>query len=261
MKIALIGSAPSSVRLAPYQDPSWQIWACSPGTYSVLPRCDEFFELHRWEPGVIGKADTQVPWFSPEYVAWIKQQPVVWVAMPVQEIPNHRVLPWEALIAKYGSYFFTSSLSWMMAMAIERILEAGKPEGSSIGLWGVDMAANEEYAEQRPGCQFFITLAAQMGIEIHLPDESDLMAPPVLYGICEHTKMFVKTRERRKELTNRLNAAQANFANITREIAFLQGALDDLEYFFKTWSTGGAPYATDFKSLFAQPADDDATGD
>ena len=31
LKIALVGTAPSSRMLAPYNDPSWKIWGCSPG--------------------------------------------------------------------------------------------------------------------------------------------------------------------------------------------------------------------------------------
>src|SRR3981189_2150960 len=46
LKVALIGTAPSSRMLAPYNDPSWKIWACSPGNMNVLPRVDVWFELH-----------------------------------------------------------------------------------------------------------------------------------------------------------------------------------------------------------------------
>jgi hypothetical protein len=36
-KIALIGSAPSSVGAAPYADRSWTIWGCSPGAAGKAP--------------------------------------------------------------------------------------------------------------------------------------------------------------------------------------------------------------------------------
>jgi hypothetical protein len=37
-KIAVMGSAPSSVALAPFGDPSWEIWGCSPGLYYQAKR-------------------------------------------------------------------------------------------------------------------------------------------------------------------------------------------------------------------------------
>ena len=40
LKVALIGTAPSSRMLAPFNDPSWTIWACSPGNQNILPRAE-----------------------------------------------------------------------------------------------------------------------------------------------------------------------------------------------------------------------------
>ncbi len=254
-KIAIIGSAPSSIRQAPYGDPSWQIWGCSPGTYAVMPRCDVFFELHRFEPGIIGKPETQKPWFSPEYVAWMGRQKLVWMYEKVDQIPNSASFPYQELVKKYGSYFFTSSIAWMLAAAIEEIIAeraAGKDEGHAIGLYGVDMAANEEYADQRPGCQFFVQIAYQLGIAVHIPPESDLMAAPMLYGIQESSHFMVKMTERRKELTMRLNNVRAQKEGIIREEAFVSGALDDMEYMVKTWLNREEPYSVDFRGLFAE---------
>src|SRR5438128_804640 len=113
MKIALIGSAPASVRLAPYHDPEWQIWGCSPGVYGVAPRSNAWFELHRYEPGQT--------WFSPEYCQFLAKHPgPVYMAEHRPEVPNSVVLPVDYLVNKYGPYFFTSSIAWMMAMAIEQ---------------------------------------------------------------------------------------------------------------------------------------------
>lgn len=259
MKIAILGSAPSSVRLAPYGDASWEIWGCSPGVYAVAPRVEVWFELHRWEPPVLGRADMQKPWFSPEYCAWMAQRPKVYMADKVPEIQGSIRLPQEELLRKYGSYFFTSSIAWMLAMAIESILahrESNKnsPQQSNekdhIGLWGVDMAANEEYADQRPGCQFFIQIAHQLGIEVTIPQESDLMAPPMLYGVGETSHMMIKLTARRGELEGRLNHCRASIANLSKEEAFLMGALDDLAYMQKTWVQRGESFASDFRGLF-----------
>ena len=242
MQIALLGTAPSSMSLAPLGDPAWQIFACSPGTYPHLTRCDAFFELHRVEFGEIGKAATQKPWFSPEYVMWLKMRPQscpVWMYEAVPDIPASRALPVDDLTAKYGTYFFTSTIAWMMACAIEDILEDRERRGNSIGdeiaLYGVDMAANEEYGYQRAGCQYFITLAATLGIKIYVPPESDLLRPMPLYGIDESSWWMIKLTARQRELTQRLNHAKMQMEQAARDVAFLTGALDDMDYHLKTW--------------------------
>ena len=256
MNIAILGSAPSSVQLAPFGDPSFQIWACSPGTYAILPRCDVFFELHRWEPGIVGKAHTQKPWFSPEYVMWMSQQKRVWMYQAVPEIPNSIALPVDDLVSKYGTFFFTSSIAFMIACAIEDILE-GRKEGNSeqdiIALYGVDMAANEEYGYQRAGCQHFLMLATDLGIKIQVPPESDLLRPMPLYGISESSHWMIKNTARRNELSQRLANAQSSVRQFEHEVAFLQGALDDLKYQMDTWGEDRLSMGTNISILAQSP--------
>lgn len=260
MKIAILGSAPSSLHLAPFGDPSWKIWGCSPGVYAALSRCDAFFELHRWEPGLVGKPHTQKQWFSPEYVAWMGQRDPqecpVWMYQPVPEIPASRALPIEDIKAKYGTYFLTSSISIMLACAIEDILEAresGADEDHAIGLFGVDMAATEEYGYQRAGCQHFLELAANLGIQIVVPPESDLLRPMPVYGICESSHWMIKNTARKRELEGRLAQANAQMAQARDAVNFLNGALDDLNYQMLTWGEDREGTGTSFGILAKSP--------
>ena len=226
LKIALIGSAPASIRGAPYQDPSWQIWGCSPGTYGVMPRVNAFFELHLYEPGQ--------PWFSPEYCQWLAALPgrgvTLYSGAPVAEWPGSAVLPAQDILDEFdpNRWFCTSSLFWMMAMAI-------KAGATKIGFWGVDMAAVEEYEMQRAGIHHLSYIAHARGIEVGAPPESDLFTPRFRYGIDEWTHGFRKQRARAAELTNRKNAAVARANEATQEAAFVAGALDDLKYAHDTW--------------------------
>lgn len=238
-KIALVGSAPASVRLAPYQDPSWEIWGCSPGVYGVAPRVNAWFELHLWEPGQT--------WFSPEYVQWLNALPArgvtLWTGAPDPDrvsygpspVPGAQVLPWKEILGEFDDmqYFCSSSLFWMMAMAIR----AG---ATKIGLWGVDMAATEEYEMQRAGIHFLAYVARARGIEVGCPPESDLFTPRFRYGIDEWTHSFRKVRARHQELALRRNAAQTEMQNKQIETAFLNGALDDLQYMGQTWAAKGS---------------------
>lgn len=220
MKIALLGSAPSSRLLAPFNDPEWDIWACSPPNYD-LPRVDAFFELHLLERKMAEPKNKP-------YIDRIKSHPRTYIAFPHPQFPNAIVFPWQEYVEKYGQDFFSSSLSWMIAHAIEM-----KPE--KIGIWGVDLSAQEEYSQQRPGLKFFIREARKLGIQVYAPWQSDIMFPSPLYGIKEHSPMWLKQETRRQELTQRFNEAHAAKDNAEKDMLILQGALGDLQFTGNTY--------------------------
>lgn len=246
MKIALLGSAPSSVKLAPFLDPTWQLWGCSPGLYPLARRMNEWFELHRWEPPVLGRHDQQVPWFTPEYVGWMAQLTIpCWVVKQIPEIPSSRELPWQDLVKRYGSFFFTSSLAWMSAMAIDRILlkrrtpeaQAQDKQEDMIGYWGVDMAAGEEYGYQRAGCQYFVTVARSLGIQVVTPPQSDLLRSAGLYGVDEHLHRRIKWGAKRAELEFHKKDFENTATGALKHAAYMQGALDTLTYMEQNWGS------------------------
>ena len=268
MKLALCGTSPYSVRLIPFGDKSWQIWGCAPGLYPMAARVDAWFELHRWEPPTLGVASMQVPWFTPEYCGWMAQrQHVVWMAQKLQAIPMSQAIPVDELVNKYGHYFFTSSVAWMSAMAIEAILLnrellaagddraiQGVPgEPDSIGYFGVDMSTEEEYVQQRSGCQFFATVAASMGIHVMAPPESDLLIPPALYGIAESTPRAIRYRARMDMMRHRKAEADAKLIQANRDQAYMDGQLEAEQYHIRTWTHEGEIKGARFEDMFSKP--------
>lgn len=242
MKVALIGSAPASIRIAPYGNPGWRIYGCSPGVYGIASRVDEWFETHLWEPGQ--------PWFSPEYVQWLKALPgrgvTLWVGGECVE--GAHVFPFDAVLAKFDPqrWFCSSSLFWMMARAIDAIEREAKEQGrpvnpkdDKIAFYGVDMAADTEYEMQRAGIHFMTYKAADLGIEVGAPPESDLFTPRFRYGADEWTHSFRKMRARREELTARAAQAEAAVKQHSDLAMFLRGAIDDLRYCHETWADKG----------------------
>lgn len=255
MKIALIGSAPSSIGQAPYFDKSyadfvqgklpayppsrhidesWEIWGCSPGAYGAVPRATRWFELHRWEPGQ--------PWFQPQYVQFLREfQGIVYTGGVVPDIPTHVVYPLGPVEEAFSSFFLTSSISQMLALAILEIEALRKSESGHdgaedvIGLWGIDMAATEEYGYQRAGCQHFILEALRRGIGVYVPPESDILRPMPVYGMCEWDHVYIKATARARELNQRLQMHHKNIAEETGHAQFLKGGIDDLNYFVNTW--------------------------
>jgi hypothetical protein len=228
-KVALLGTAPSSRMLAPFQDPSWTIWGSSPANaHGNLPRVDAWFELHKnflWP---------EYRSYGEPYLKWLNEQTFPVVAQDEELIPRAQRYPIERMIEKFGPYFFTSSFAYMMAYAID----VGVKE---MALFGVDMASKDEYIAQRSGGHYFISIAQQHGIKVLIPSESDLAQPPPLYGYAEVTPFGRKIAARDAELKGRINAMEAEKQRIDSGITYLRGALEDIDYFKSIWSgVGGA---------------------
>jgi hypothetical protein len=228
MKIAVCGSAPSSRLLTPFGDPSFEIWACSPQNYDY-PRVDAWFELHSLDRKFVPE--------NKPYENILKAHPRVYVSKADARLPNAIVLDPKPLLAKYGDYFFTSSLAWMLAFAIEQ-----KPE--VIGIWGVDMSATDEYSYQRPGCHYFMQKAVEGGIQLMLPPQCDLPEAHPLYGFKEHWPMYWKMKVAGEELDARINRNAQKEEQCRTEKLVLKGARDYIEYVKNTWLTDTRPDET-----------------
>lgn len=222
MKLAILGSAPSSRLLAPFNDLNWSIWACSPPNYD-LPRVDAWFELHSLKR----KLKPQ----NKPYIDVLKAHQRVYINKddPLSgEFPDAVDYPFEEMIEIYGPDFFSSSAAWMMAFALQQ-----KPE--KIGLWGLDMSTQEEYGHQRPGLKFFIREAEKQGVKIFAPPESDILAPMPLYALKEQEAEWWKRQTRIKELFGRVNELDALIKDKESEELMLKGALDNMRYIEQTF--------------------------
>lgn len=169
--IAVLGSHPATVELAPFDDKDWLIYACSPHNFEhrTLPRWDAWFELH--EP--IADKTRAYP-----YLRWLEthETPVYMrdkEALPL--FPTAVLLDEEALKERFGPFTFTSSIAYMLAKAI---VDAEEKEIPAIGLWGIMQASETEYYNQRPGVQNLIWEATKLGMEVYAPDVSRLFEPP-----------------------------------------------------------------------------------
>lgn len=173
MKIALVGGHLRTRLQAPFDDPSWEIWACAPKNRDVLPRVDAWFEIH--SPEILSGVD----WYGTDagklYLDWLATLPLVYMQEVSDDIPGSFAYPVTAMLSEFGRYFFRSTFAWMMALALSR-------DTDTIGLWGFEMATGTEHAEQRPGLHHFVQMARDWGIEIVVPEGSTVLDPPPLYG-------------------------------------------------------------------------------
>lgn len=164
MKIAIVGSHSQTRLMAPFNDPDWTVWACSPANMNgVLPRVDAWFEMH-----IPAQSETR----PEDYIAFLRTLPVVYMrdAEAAKTIPGAVAYPDAEMKQQFGPFFWSSSIAHLLAFAIAQ-------EPTDIGLWGVHMASHEEYAYQRQGCQYFIQRARDRGIQITVPPQSHVLSP------------------------------------------------------------------------------------
>jgi hypothetical protein len=213
---------------APFNDPGWEIWSCSPGNVD-LPRSDYFFEIHAIDTTMREKQyNVVLPGQTVSYADYCKKHPAIYMQEKTPEYPGSIEYPKDEMFKKFGPYFWTSSLSYMLALAIDK-----KPE--AIGLWGVDMSAGEEYSHQRPGCHYFIQEAERAGIDIVVPYGSDILFPHPPYGYREASHMWSKMDIRWKELDAKRNLVRQQRAQLDNQEAILTGAMDDVQYVCNTF--------------------------
>lgn len=240
MKVCIVGTAPGSRLIAPYNDPSYEIWACSAGNSqaSALPRVTKWYELHALCDMMA--AENQ-PWCIP-YFAWLRAQPFpIYMQEPNEYIPQAIIFPWKELIEQFGpnpkkglANWFTSTVAWMMAHAIVQM-----KEGDEIAIFGVDMAATEEhYSSQKAGCQRFIEIAKERGIKVTVPYESCLGKTFPIYGYAEATPMGRKLQSRRHEILKHKGALDGHIRSSELQRAFFEGALEAVDYDLRTWVDG-----------------------
>ena len=167
-KIAVVGTTPSQ-KDAPIWNYDWEIWTCNRAGLS-LGRWDRLFEIHRiW--------DYESPEAKADYLkklGEVKPPKIVVSIVPIPGVKSGVILDREKLFAKHGSVWFSSSIAYELACAIDE-----KPD--EIGIWGVDMESTEEYLGQFPACDHFVRVARASGIKVTLPTDCTLLRQPSPY--------------------------------------------------------------------------------
>ncbi len=224
-KLAIVGTAPSSLHLAPYNDPDYEIWGLN-GVYGYIdfPNISNFtrwFELHSLE--VHRDAYPDDGFFKGLKIPLVTQE-----VFP--DYPTSVKYPLEEVLARFPRRYFTNSVSWMLALAII--------EGyTDISLFGIDMAVASEYGFERPSCEYFLGYAEGMGINIHIPPESDLLKTPFLYGFEDEQQNFMRSKLLAKKAEYEAKKAeyQRHIEHATAALNTYDGALQDVEYTLGVW--------------------------
>lgn len=234
-KLAIVGTAPSSIHLAPYNNPDYEIWGLN-GVYSYIdfPNITNFtrwFDIHSLDAIKEVYKHPQYQHYGVGYVEWLQNLSIpVFMQEKYEEIPTSLKYPLEEILARFPRKYFTNTVSWMLALAIYEGYE-------DISIFGVDMCVADEYACQRPSCEYFIGYAEGLGIKVYLPDQSDLLKTPFLYGFEDEKQDFMRAKllARKQELEQKKAEFQQQANQATAAINTYDGALQDIEYILGVW--------------------------
>ena len=160
-KLAIIGTAPSSMHLAPYNNPDYEMWILN-GVYSMIDfraitNITRHFDIHSLD------AIKTMPSGYFEYLQGLTIP--VYMQENFAEVPTSIKYPLDEILTVIPRRYFTNSISYMIALAVY--------EGyTDISLYGVDMAVSGEYEYQRPSCEYMIGYCEGKGINFYLPSVS-----------------------------------------------------------------------------------------
>lgn len=242
-KVAIVGCSDSK-NLAPFNDPSWEIWGVNNLFYHI-PRYDRWFEIHsvKKEDGQwyrrgnidlkVGKFDWSTEFRGQNVNKYLgdlsKMTCPIYMQQHWDAIPTSTPYPLKEITDTFGNYF-TNTVSWMLALAIYEGFE-------EIGIWGVDMAVSTEYYYQRPSCEYFIGLAIGRGIKVTIPPEADLLKTRFLYAFQEKERdqWDRKIQSMQNAMAQRKAQAENDFTLAERKVQQYIGAMEAVKEINKIW--------------------------
>lgn len=215
-RVAILGFASTSRNLCPFDDQTLELWGLN-SLYPFLPRYNRWFELHPKEHVQKNLPRAELQQRGLNHWEWLAKQPgpdspdfhPIYMQEHFEEIPASVKWPREEINQWTRKMFgpqaeidyFTSTPGEMVATAIY--------EGyGEIHLYGVDLLQSEEYAYQRPGCEYWLGIARGMGIKVVVPRQSALLKADYVYGFTEPT---------------------VTFGSMTKYVDFLHGKDGDME--------------------------------
>lgn len=175
-KIAFLGGAKSTLKLAPWFDPTWELWAHASCRDQCARMPDVLFDLH---PPELWRDPTKKTWDT-SYHEFLKQNTVpIYMQQHYPDVPASIAYPFDQAVSQFRPYF-TNHVAWMAALALM--------EGvTHVGLYGCHYESDSEYGIQRGCAEYWCGVLDGRGVHLIIPRGCDLLDDPhELYGYESH---------------------------------------------------------------------------
>ncbi len=222
-KVAIVGFA-DSWKEAPFTDESYEIWGLNE-LHKYVPRWNRWFELH--DASTLGVTTRDLSEGEQKrHLDWLAKQEGKPIYMQPQfcdgRFPAAVPLPLQDLIDKFGRYF-TSTIGYMVGMALLENYDV-------IELYGIDLASDVEYPQQRPNTEYLIGIGRGMGKTVTVCESSALLKAGHLYGyeqapakaggiidaVIVHEKSLNEQREKALVTLNTIDGALQAYNNVRK---------------------------------------------
>jgi len=213
-KVAIVGFAPSTMTDARsiFTEPNFEVWGINQ-LYVAFPMIAEYatrwFQFHH-------RSSYQEAIRDHDHHSWLrdwsnKKKRPVYMMSREPDIPYSVEFPRNE-IKKLIRTYFTNTISWLIALAEYEGFEG-------IHIYGVDMAQDEEYKEQRPSVEYYLGRVDNTCIysescekakrrQLFVPAGCDLLKNMWEYPFEDHQPFRQRIDSRRQELRNRANEAR-----------------------------------------------------
>ena len=200
-KVAIVGTHSKTRSLAPYDDPSVDIWVLNesatdaPDGERWVKRCDAVFQMH--DPMVFESLHNLS---DPKHYEWLRQphEFPIWMQEANPDIPASVKYPREEMKEELFCNFYQglkqkdrevydSSMDFAIALAVH----LGYKE---IQIYGVEVEADTEYLRQREGIKFWHGYALGRGITVRTYCGDAMFDRPV-YGYEVQFARILKNTE------------------------------------------------------------------
>ena len=183
LRVAIVGMAPSSARMAPLDDPDIECWSLN--HYHTEKdvdhtQFDRWFQMHQ-PGGKEGHID------DPVHREWLTQKEgPIYMIRHFPEWPGSVEYPFKEVVELYGPDggiegagrpYFSNTIDYMICLAMYR----GAKE---IQIYGCDFLVDNdnEYYKMRQSVEHYLGIAKGLGIKVYIPRECPLLNTTHIYG-------------------------------------------------------------------------------
>jgi hypothetical protein len=229
MKIACCGTASYSLNSVPFDDPTWKIWSLC-FNYNKFKRADKWFEIHDEgllkDVGLDPKAIEELKKMKGDLLSFAKQG----------MFPDATPFPFQLCIDYFPRKYFTSSIAWMMALAIMTIEQIGLKTGvkCELGLYGVHMTDTDEYHYQKGGIEYLIGQAEGRGIKVTIDHGSPICRTPRMYAF-EDVGISRELAVRRRDLSQLIQRHELAYQAERDAFWLMKGRLQEVNEISNNW--------------------------